>query len=285
MKRIAQRPEPQSLNDFRENRPQSSWEELRNDAEVGGMAAHRAIKRTSLAQQRCLCAFCEQRIHEQVPDLFFDENIPNIRIEHFHPKSDQTTETNWNLVWGNLWAVCHGGDSWPPMAIPNPKQRVEPKSENLSCDAFKNKQIEIGKLPLQPEGWMLSPDLIPAFPTLFRYSTEGEILADETACAGFAINGNQFATTNALVNATIARLNLNCPRLSRLRESVIYELEDMFLDLSEGEPDRGAELFAKYAENTFKDDPQQPWPEYFSLYRWYLGVAAETRLQQIGYAG
>jgi uncharacterized protein (TIGR02646 family) len=138
MKRIAQFPEPQSLNEYRTTRPQSSWDELRNDALDGGMAAHRAIKRRTLAQQRCLCAYCEQRIHDHVPDSLSDDNIANIRIEHFHPKSDKTTNTNWNLVWENLWAVCDGGDNWPPMALPDPNQRVEPRSENLSCDAFKN---------------------------------------------------------------------------------------------------------------------------------------------------
>jgi hypothetical protein len=146
-------------------------------------------------------------------------------------------------------------------------------------------QIEGGKLSHQLEGRMLSPDQTPAFPNLFRFSTEGEILADENACAGITINGNQLATTESLVNATITHLNLNCPRLSRLRENVIYELENMFFELSEVEPDRGVELFADYATNLFDDDPQQPWPEYFTLYRWYLGEAAEGRLKKIGYAG
>lgn len=285
MKRVARLPEPQQLTDYRTQCPESTWKELCEDPLDGGMSAHRAIKRTTLAQQRCLCAFCEQRIYNEVPDLSINHNIASIRTEHFHPKSDKSTDTNWHLIWENLWAVCDGGDNWPPMALADPRQRVEPKHENKSCDAFKNDQVISGKLSQQPEGWLLAPDSIPAFPNLFRFSTKGEIKADADVLAVVIIQGNRLPSTEMLVEATITHLNLNCSRLSRLREAVIEELDIAFFERMESEPDRGPEIMADFASYIFVVDPQKPWPEYFSLYRWYLGDAAEARLQQIGYTG
>lgn len=285
MKRVAQLPEPDALAEYRTQRQDSTWEEMRDDAIDGGMAAHRAVKRTTLAQQRCLCAFSEMKDHNVVPDLATDHNIANVRIEHFHPKSDKSIGTNWNLVWTNLWAVCFGGDYWPPMALPDPKHRVEPRHENLSCDAFKNGQVTRGRLSVQPEGWMLSPDLIPAFPRLFQYTTDGRIEPDSNTCKQVQIQGNQFTTTLELVENTITHLNLNCTRLSRLRNDVLDEIDAFVAERREAEPDNGPQILAGYAENIFNEDPTQPWPEFFTLYRWLLGDAAEQRLQEIGFVG
>ena len=285
MKRIARLPEPSSLASYRYQCPNSSWDEMRNEPLHGGMAAHRAIRRVTLAQQRCLCAFCERRLQSEVPDLEQDDHVADLRIEHFHPKSDCRANINWHLVWANLWAVCDGGDNWPPGAPPDPKSRVEPRSENLSCDAFKNRQIQKGKLSEQPEGWLLAPDSLPAFPSLFAFSSDGQIRPDDAACNSHQIPGNQYGSTRELVSATILHLNLNCTRLSRLRENVLYEVDDLLEMLRNAELDNGPQKVAEYAEFIFPDDPRHPWPEFFSLFRWLLGGAAEQRLQQIGFVG
>jgi len=285
MKRIAQLPEPRALAIYRTHCPNSTWDEMKDDAIAGGMAAHRSIKRTTLAQQRCLCAFCEIKDHNAVPDLTIDQNIAHVRIEHFHPKSDRSTETNWNLIWTNLWAVCFGGDYWPPMATPDHRHRVDPRQENLSCDAFKNGQIERGQLAIQPAGWILSPDLIPAFPCLFKFTTSGRIEPDSDTCQQVLIQGNRFSTTRELVENTITHLNLNCTRLSRLRRDVMDEIDAYFADRRESDPENGPQIAASYAAKVFNEDPTQPWPEFFTLYRWLLGYAAEQRLQEIGFTG
>lgn len=285
MKRINQFPEPAALAAFRTRRPGSTWDEMRDDAIDGGMAAYRSVKSTTLAQQRCLCAFCEMKDHNVVPDAETDQKITNVRIEHFHPKGDSSAETNWHLMWTNLWAVCFGGDNWPPMAPPDHRHRVMPRHENLSCDAFKNGQVERGRLSAKPEGWILSPDLIPAFPCLFKYTTSGNVEPDSTTCQQVAIPGNRLGTTTEIVQNTITHLNLNCTRLSRLRSEVMEEVDEYLAGLREADPHNGRQIVAEYAANIFSPNPKQPWPEFFSLYRWLLGDAAEQRLQEIGFAG
>jgi hypothetical protein len=66
---------------------------------------------------------------------------------------------------------------------------------------------------------------------------------------------------------------------------VLYEVDDLLERLRDAEPDNGPQNLAEYAAFIFPDDPRQPWPEFFSLFRWLLGGAAEQRLQQIEFAG
>lgn len=217
MKRITQLPEPEQLTLFRSTRPDSTWEEMRDNALDGGMAAHRAVKRTTVAQQRCLCAFCEMKIWDWVPDLQQDEPMPGIRIEHFHPKSDRSEGTNWSLVWTNLMAVCPGGDTWQPDATDDPRPRKKQRLENLSCDAFKNRQINRNQLHANPTGWILSPNSIPASPLLFQYTTDGKMEPDQHACKQIAIAPNQFSSTFEVLQSTITHLNLNSTRSANPR--------------------------------------------------------------------
>lgn len=285
MKRIAQLPEPEQLTFYRSRRPDSNWEEMRDDALDGGMAAHRAVKRTTVAQQRCLCAFCEMKICDVVPDLQQDEPMPGIRIEHFHPKSDRSDGANWSLVWTNLWAVCPGGDTWQPDATGDSRHRKKQRLENLSCDAFKNHQINRNQLHANPSGRILSPDSIPPFPLLFQYTTDGKMEPDEHACKQIAIAPNHFSSTFELAQSTITHLNLNCTRLAKLRSEVVEEMDDFFSSLREAEPDGGRQTLAAYAAQLFSAEPRKSWPEFFSLFRWLLGDIAEQRLQDIGFAG
>lgn len=61
------------------------------------------------------------------------------RVEHFHPKSDQDPACNWAPAWGNLLVVCNGG-SHPHVATPG--YCLEPTTDNLSCDAHKDRMIQ-----------------------------------------------------------------------------------------------------------------------------------------------
>ncbi|MEA3308614.1 MAG: hypothetical protein U9Q70_03755, partial [Chloroflexota bacterium] len=174
MKRCQKSPEPITLATYRNARPDATWDEMRDDPFDSGQQAYHDIKDTLVKGQRCLCAFCEISIAAGTDDESIHEKNHMQRVEHFHPKKDQNGAENWTLKWANVWAVCLGGSRKPPAGMPpDPRDYLPPLPENLSCDAFKDYQIKIGKLSENPEGWVLAPDEVPAFPPLFQFAPGG----------------------------------------------------------------------------------------------------------------
>jgi|GEM_PF-99647 len=279
--------EPQTLVDYRAACPDSTWKQMYVDPHNGGMAAYRDIKRQLVKGQRCLCAFCEINIADGTSEEHLDARKREQRVEHFHPKEDVTRPPNWALHWPNLWAVCHGGSSWPPDGEAlDPKTQLPPLKENLSCDAFKGQQIESGALNNPPEGWILSPDQVPPFPRLVAFESDGTPIPDAANCEATVIGGNNHADTTSLVAATIYHLNLGCTRLKRNRSIVRAQLEKRIASLRRQNPGLpAAELLLQLARKLFIADSSTPWLEYFTFVRWRLDAAAEQRLNEIGYTG
>lgn len=191
-------PEPSCVGTFRNDTPDGSWDQFRNNDE--GLC-YKRVRDHLLTDQRGLCAYCELELKEN-----------NRQIAHFHPKSDHSDgRTNWALIWENLWLACKGG-SQPSMS---PPEYLPPTVENLSCDEAKKDKIL--------DGLVLAPGDIPAFPRLFRFEQKPDailIAPDEKKClnAGVSIE---------IVEETIKQFNLNCRRLTDARLEVHRGLEKL----------------------------------------------------------
>ena len=158
LKRCAKLPEPASLAAYREAKPEGQWDQMRDDPHHGGQQAYQDVKRTLVAGQRCLCAFCEMRIADGMSDAEIAAKSREQRVEHFHPKDDRSRPPNWALHWPNLWAVCLGGSNAPPAGEPfDTRHYLPPLPENLSCDSFKDYQIQVGDFPTAPRAGFLLP--------------------------------------------------------------------------------------------------------------------------------
>lgn len=270
MKRVLKGNEPASLRTFRLAQPQATWDQLKNDTNNGGMQGYVDIRLETNLNQSGICAYCEIDIR--------DNNPLQTRVEHFHAKSHTGTPTNWALHWPNLLAVCAGG-SYRYGEAP---YTLNPIKKNLSCDAHKDHLIQQGQLPLACEGWVIDPLLLPVTPSLFAINKlNGELRADETACANApAWPNNQHADVKALVEQTIAVLNLNCDRLCAARRVVLHDIErNINKQRMAGQTtQQGMDLIAKRYLG-------KPWPGFFTTICLRLGDAADRYLQQVQYQG
>jgi len=283
VKHCAKLIEPPSLTAYRTAKPEASWDEMRNDPFDGGQQAARDTKTTLVRGQRCLCAFCEMQIADDCSDAAITERKTEQRVEHFHPKSDTTRPPNWNLHWPNLWAVCLGGSRQDEADQEDVRY---PLPANLSCDAFKDHQIETGALDSSPEGWVLAPDEVPAFPLLFQYAPDGAPEPHPENCPITVIPNHHYADTTEFVAKTIEHLNLGCFRLNEMRRIVRAQLDKRIETARKASPGRAPdEVLLDLARRLFSAKLASPWPQFFSLIRWKLGSAAEKHLQNIQFNG
>ena len=271
MKAVCKGTEPSTLARFRSCRPKATWDQMRDDTQFGGQQAYKDVRSQVVGDQGGLCAFCEIEIRDIAPR--------KCHVEHFHPKSDNTSSHNWALVWNNMLAVCNGGCD-PSICAPG--FYMEPLDRNLSCDAHKDKMIQKGRLSSDCEGWILSPVHMIAFPSLFRIEhASGKIEPDVGACVGIApIAPNKHNSTLDLVWHTIEMLNLNCDRLCQERLVIIRRMEREIKDQKNTGFKSGQGL-ANLAKKYYADSLR--WPRFFTTIRFRLGSAAESYLQQIHY--
>lgn len=252
MKRIYKRAdEPELLKNYRLEHPEEIWEHFRRRCRRG----YRQVKRSILEDQHGLCAYCEISIK-------FAENeneVDDFRVEHFYPKAGTNElEHNYHLDWKNLLGVCHGG-SQPD--VPNAQWRFSSQKKDRSCDVPKGNK-EITKR-------ILNPLQIPADVRLFCYAEHtGRMLVDRETCP------KQLQTK---ARNTIKELNLNAPRLMRMRKAVIERLnEEVEAYLRNGaELEETLEYLAKMF--TAVDECGRYLP-FFTVIRWYFGDAAEKIL-------
>lgn len=259
--------EPHELIDFRSKNPTGTWEQMRNDGD--GQIAYAIVRRTLINGQGGLCAFCEVGIHDNEP--------LKCRVEHFHPKSDISSVHNWALDWKNMLAACMGG-SQRHLEQPH---TLEPLEENLSCDAFKDKMIQSGRLQEQCEGWILDPKHVPAFPSLlFLERSTGRLMPDEDQCSNVAFDNNQHPCAYSLVQHSIDMLNLNCNRLCEARLRVVWDIERNKKKMRE--QGIAPQLALGELANRYL---RQHWPAFFTTIRFCLGTAAEQYLTDTGFQG
>lgn len=256
MKRVYKsKREPEALARYRKNYPRETWEHFRRRARNG----YREVKRQILQDQHGLCAYCEISI--KLAQL--ESEVDDFRVEHFYPKgATQEHGHNYHLDWRNLLGVCHGG-SQP--CVPDAEQRYSALKRDRSCDVPKGGK-EISSL-------ILNPLKIPGNARIFRYAEHsGKILVDENSCPPRLLRK---------ARSTIRELNLNAPRLMRMRLAVIEKLEDEISQmLAQGQPLE--EALALLAETCLTPNYEGVTLPFFSVFRWYLGEAAESVIAASG---
>lgn len=256
MKKVLKKADiPPLLRRYKEINPTATWDQFR-----ASPARKREIKEALLIDQGGLCAYCEIDLLEK------DESgDADLRVEHFHPKTDTSTTHNWHLDWNNLMACCHGGSN------PNVRDAVNRStSPDHSCD--------VPKEDTNLDGIILNPLEIPHSPALFRCErTTGSLKVHEENC-------NAAAISQMKAQKTIDELRLDANRLKRLRKEVLDTLNQNIgqLLLANKEPGEAREQLAKAL---LKKDENDKWPRFFTSIRAYLGSEAEKQLIDIGYTG
>lgn len=253
MKNIVKGSEPDTLISYRENNPQGSWENCKRNKN-----RREKIQKRLLEDQGGLCAYCEVDLKTGVENSDF-------RVEHFHPKSDSSTQHNWHLDWGNLLACCHGGSQ---RDVVDAERRFS--SPDHSCDVPKDND--------NLTGLILNPLELSAYPCIFKYTRDtGEIKVHIEQCDIAGVN-------KAIAQQTIDKLRLDSERLKRLRKPVLNKVNDELRNLIA----QGLTLNAaqeRLAQAYFYKNSDGHWPAFFSAIRHYLGSAAEERLRLINYSG
>ena len=183
--------EPEGLQLFRRKNPRASWDQFKDEAQT----AYSELLDTIIRDQKSLCSYCEIDLVSKLDQM----------VEHFHPKSDVSTATNWGLAWTNLLLCCKGGNA-PNTAGMRGENRValEPKSENLHCDIKGDKIVDEE---------VINPLDVPKHPSIWKFiSSDGSLEVCEPACVEHGI-----PIAKAL--RTIEEFNLNSPTLRRSRQS------------------------------------------------------------------
>lgn len=258
MKRVVKGPEPPSLLDYRDAFHHSTWESMKDDAAHHGDLAYQDCRAQALADQHCLCAYCERTIEPDTPHRY--------RVEHFHSKADRSGQHNWALDWQNMLVCCDGGEqegSW-----------AEPLPENLSCDAAKNYHEQRGHLAAPVEEALLNPLELPAFPNLFWFDKATCTLhPNAESCASAGVDTSK-------VQRTLDMLQLNCQRLTRLRHKILINIDQNKKVLRQKHiplEEIDAQLVRRYFASGC--------PEFFTSLRCCLGQCAEEQLKRRNFAG
>ncbi len=256
MKHIDKRAEePERLRSYRLRYPDANWEAFRHSR-----ANYQAVKRAILEDQHGLCAYCEIAIQEALRP----GQVDDFRVEHFYPKSaSRPGGHNFHLDWQNMLGVCHGG-SQPK--VEDALWRFSPEQRDRSCDVLKgNKEVA---------GRILNPLLLPAQARIFSYNLyDGAMAVDRKTCP---------PELERLAENTIKELNLNSPRLMRMRLEVIrtlFDAEVRYVDQGL-EPE---EVYRLLAEEWLQPDEEGNILPFFSVMRFYLGEAAEEVLASRAY--
>jgi len=255
VKHIPKGLEPEKLANYRLGKPANTWQQFAR-TEHRRLTVQDQLKK----DQGWLCAYCEIDLIDKTVDGEAD-----FRVEHFHPKSDKASGHNWHLDWQNLLGCCHGGSQ---STVADAATRFT--SPDTSCDVPKgNKNLD---------GIILNPIHLPAFPALFSCSrSSGELSVLEQNCRVSGVDVEQ-------AEKTIQELNLNAPRLNRLRKQVLNELNRQLRTFIEQGQDVGLAR-KKLARVHLSRNQAGRWQAFFTAIRSYLGSDAEQHLEDSGYQG
>ncbi len=260
MKNIVKGQEPTQLKTYRDNQPTGTWDKRGKPQFKNKNNRYQAVIKQLKKDQGNLCAYCEIDLLED-PDPACEDR----RVEHFHPKSDRTTEHNWALDWNNLFATCHGGKV---SKVADSDRYTYP---DVSCDIPKeNKNLD---------DVILNPLQLPAFPLLFGFGTDdGSILVDVEACQSCGIDSSK-------AQNTIDELHLDAPRLQKFRNQLLDDLKEKLLLLITDNSLSDSEAKTLLAQDLLVKDNRGYWPAYFSTIRFYLLPESDHVLRKENYLG
>lgn len=254
MKSTLKGQEPNELQIYAAANPTQTWEKFKRN-----VARRKAVQHQLTVDQSGICAYCE--INLKAAD---NTGVADFRVEHFHPKSDNSTPKNWHLDWQNLLAVCHGGSRADVVEATTRFTALH------SCDVPKGEN-NWDAVILNPLG--LTSDLC-----FFKFDrSTGGIGVNKASCISAAV-------CEIKAQATIDNLQLDSPRLRKLRKPALDKLSDQLKVLVEN--GRSLEDARRYLASTFLvKDGNNHWPAFFSAIRDNLGSHAETHLKNTGYIG
>nr|CAA6805702.1 MAG: TIGR02646 family protein [uncultured Thiotrichaceae bacterium] len=263
MKKVLKCAEPTVLLTYRQNNPTNIWRQFRRNK-----ARYDEVKGDLIRDQGGLCAYCEIDL-KQAPQA---SDKDDFRVEHFHPKSDQTTGYNWHLDWNNLLGCCHGGSERNVIdaASSAPNRAGRFGCGDHSCD-----------VPKGNNNWdhiILNPLTLPASPLIFVFQrSNGSVSIHPQNCLEAGVSQQQALQT-------IDNLRLDSPRLQRLRGEVLDQInQNLQSKIQNGmTPD---EARRDIARRMLRKNSVGRWPAFFSAIRSYLGQAAEDHLGTIDYRG
>ncbi|HFD6682101.1 TPA: retron system putative HNH endonuclease [Providencia alcalifaciens] len=261
MKKINKLDEPNRLGVFRSTHPNALWERDKSSTAEAFrccIARYQETLQQLRTDQGNLCAYCEQDLMSGT-----DGVLDDCRIEHFHPKSKREQgEPNWALEWGNLLVVCCGGNQ---SNVVNSEQRFDTDQKNYSCDVPKSDKIL--------DGIILNPLNLPEL-NLWKFDrSSGQISVNEDSCLELGISVG-------MAHQTIKELNLNSPRLTRFRKTVLDNINDQITKmLKNGQTVEQAVSFI--ARSLLRKNGSGDWPSFFSTIRSYLGQQAELVLGDV----
>ncbi len=257
MKNILKSGDPDPLRIYRANNPTNTWEQFRRNKN-----RYIPVKDQLKKDQANLCAYCEIDLKERVSV----DDVDDCRVEHFHPKSDDSSATNWHLKWDNLLATCHGGTQ---RKVVDAAERCTTPDHH--CDAPKG--------DLDWDDLILNPLEIPSFPPIFsfaRVENDNMSVNDE--------NCDQCGVSIEKADNTITHLQLNAPKLCEMRKDLLDDMNDKmraYLQVGLTIPEAQERL----ARAILRKDSNDHYPAFFSAIRSYLGSQAEAHLQAINYQG
>ncbi len=121
---------------------------------------------------------------------------------------------------------------------------------------------------------ILNPLQIPAKDTLFSFdSFSGAMSVDVERCPDML---------RKKAENTIIELNLNAPRLKRLRKAVIEVLQEQVAEMA-GQGFSVEEAMDQLARELLIPNSEDSYPAFFTTIRWFLGEAAENVLRERDY--
>lgn len=248
--------EPALFSDFKANNPDSDWK--KGFKKNAGAEANQAVNDKLKQEQYGLCVYCEIDLKSNR-----NQGLDDFRVEHFFPENPKPDESrndgiNYALHWPNLFGCCSGGNV--PHVIEKDTRYSNPHTH---CD-----------VPKSNNDWtniILNPILdIPAFPSLFKFSEDGEIFVSDECDTEIQVK----------VENTIKFLNLNTKKLQRFRKEIITSLRQELI--SSNDISETLDTLAK--ANLLPNDNGNISP-FFTTIRWYLGDNAEDVLLHVNYDG
>jgi len=249
---------PIELKNYFDANPNKSWENFKNECQTGYKEVLREIKKN----QGGVCCYCEITFHDE------REIRDDFRVEHFHPKSDDSNPMiNWNLIWTNLLGCCHGGSD----------PSVLRKTRFISNKKHRHSDILKAEKPWDDE--ILNPLNIPASPPIFTVYSTGEIFVLEDNCNTCGVD-----TIKAQNCLDEKKLNLNSPILKGWREEVINNLRDEVSKIFDSTGDFENSVIMVASAHLEKDELGNYMP-FFSTIRSYFKEDAENFLKENNFNG